>query len=359
MLRVLVRCSRVVFGTTFGIEEAKVTVTHLKPDKGVEGYDLLRYYDEDSLRDEKWRFDPKTGSTVVSRRSGFREMDNIHLVDATLDALGSFTKSYLMKNEKDLIKDRVKEPQMSKRADGVMADKVKSSSTFSGVSFNTQYSSQNGYPHVSNVVGIQHLNAPNLYNGLNFQQAFATPGFGFQQQGSLFNHQSHFQANQPHFPNNNNFQIASFLMPFLNQHNQNFNQVVGSFSSQSVETTTSAPSPQSPTVAEMQQFTSTSNGTTDTSNQSAPSAQSEIPEPPSSTQEPSIVNVETTEDPTLNFDIRLEKDKTETTNQTETQNIQTTTRRTIEGLPTSDEDYDEEGILDDKISSTVLKTLVG
>lgn len=104
------------------------------------------YYDGESLRDEKWRFDPKTGSTVVSRRNGFREMDNFHLVDATLDALGSFTKSYKMKNEKDLLKHRVDEPHVSKEIDDGMKAAVKASNAFSGVSINTQYSTQNGYP---------------------------------------------------------------------------------------------------------------------------------------------------------------------------------------------------------------------
>lgn len=104
------------------------------------------YYDGDSLRDEKWRFDPKTGAAVVSRRNGFRDMDNFHLVDATLDALGSFTKSYHMKNEKDLIKDRVKEPHTHNDADSVRDESVKQSNAFSGVSINTQYSTQNGYP---------------------------------------------------------------------------------------------------------------------------------------------------------------------------------------------------------------------
>lgn len=98
------------------------------------------------MRDEKWRFDPKTGSTVVSRRNGFRESDNFHLVDATLDALGSYTKSYLMNNEKDLIEHRVQEPQMHKDVDDIMNQAVKASNAFSGVSINTQYSTQNGYP---------------------------------------------------------------------------------------------------------------------------------------------------------------------------------------------------------------------
>lgn len=70
-------------------------------------------------------------------------MDNFHLVDATLDALGSFTKSYRMKNEKDLIKHRVKEPHTSKEVDN-LNDDVKSSNEFTGVSINTQYSNQNG-----------------------------------------------------------------------------------------------------------------------------------------------------------------------------------------------------------------------
>lgn len=98
------------------------------------------------MRDEKWRFDPKTGATVVSRRSGFRDMDNFHLVDATLDALGSFTKMYRMKNEKDFIDHRIDEPHTSKEADGIMNKPLKSSNGFSGVSINTQYSTQNGYP---------------------------------------------------------------------------------------------------------------------------------------------------------------------------------------------------------------------
>lgn len=104
------------------------------------------YYDGEQLRDEKWRFDPKTGSAAVSRRNGFRDKDTFHLVDATLDALGSFTKSYKMKNDKDMFKQRVKEPHLDQDGDDTMNESTKGSNTFSGVSFNTQYSSQNGFP---------------------------------------------------------------------------------------------------------------------------------------------------------------------------------------------------------------------
>lgn len=82
----------------------------------------------------------------MSRRNGFRELDDFHLVDATLDALGSFTKSYQMENEKDLIEHRVQEPHMNKDIDDIMNQAVKASNAFSGVSINTQYSTQNGYP---------------------------------------------------------------------------------------------------------------------------------------------------------------------------------------------------------------------
>lgn len=79
----------------------------------------------------------------MSRRNGFRDKDNFHLVDATLDALGSFTKSYKMGNEPSFLKDRIRDPQMDK---GSANEAVKMSNAFSGVSFNTQYSTQNGFP---------------------------------------------------------------------------------------------------------------------------------------------------------------------------------------------------------------------
>lgn len=73
-------------------------------------------------------------------------MENFHLVDSTLDALGSFTKSYKMRNEKDFTRHRVKAPQMVRDVDNIMDGGVKSSNSYSGVSFNTQYSTQNGIP---------------------------------------------------------------------------------------------------------------------------------------------------------------------------------------------------------------------
>lgn len=203
---------------------------------------------------------------------------------------------------------------------------------------------------VSNVVGIHQLNAPNLYNGLNFQQAFSTSGFGLQQHGSLLNHQTQFPSNPSvTFPNNQNFQLSSFLTQFLNQHN-NHNQHLpfGSFSSsfgtfgpelgnehvtqQPADTSTVPNAPQS-TVGpiESEQTTTTTTSTTTT-----------------------------TPDPTLNFDVRSEKDANESTNETETGSIQTTSRRTIEGLQSSDEDYVEDGgPLDEKIGPKVLLSAVG
>lgn len=83
---------------------------------------------------------------MVSRRNGFRERDDFHLVDATIDALGSFTKSYIMKNEKELIKHRVRAPQRHTNVDNRMNEAVKGSNAFTGVSINTQYSNQNGFP---------------------------------------------------------------------------------------------------------------------------------------------------------------------------------------------------------------------
>lgn len=193
---------------------------------------------------------------------------------------------------------------------------------------------------------------PNLYNGLNFQQAFASSGFGFQQQGSLFNHQ-HFPSNQSPFPNNHNFQLASFLMPFFNQYpNQ---QTIGSFpiNTPGVENGQGSNNGQLP-VTEQQHIIPNIPQTT---NLSASNNSTYKPQAPQSTPNPNV-NVETTEDPTSNFDIRLEKDKTNGTNDS-LPTIETTSRRPIEGLPTSDEDNNEGGVLDDKINPTVLKTLVG
>ncbi|XP_037051736.1 uncharacterized protein LOC119085423 [Bradysia coprophila] len=343
----------ITVGTTYAGDETEVTVKHLDPEEGTAGYDLF-YYDGESLRDEKWRFDPKSGSTVVSRRNGFRDKDNFHLVDATLDALGSFTKSYKMKNEPSFLKERVREPQMHKNGDNIGNEDVNMSNAFSGVSFNTQYSTQNGFPHVSNVVGIQQINAPNQYNGLNFQQAFSTSGFGVQQHGSLFNHQTQFPPSNPTvtFPNNQNFQLSSFITQFLNQHN-NHNQHLpfGSFPSS---------------------FGTFGSGMGHEHATEKPVATSTIQNTPQSTTEP-IVNEQTTattarttttttttSDPTLNFDVRLEKDEQESANETDTGNVQTTSRRTIEGLPSSDEDYSEDGgVLDDKIGPKVLLSAVG
>jgi len=321
------------------------------------------------LRDEKWRFDPETGSTAVSRRNGFRDMDDFHLVDATLDALGSFTKSYRMNNEHELLKHRVNEPHMSKDVDYNVRNEA--SNGFSGVSINTQYSTQNGYPHVSNVVGIQHLNAPNQYNGLNFQQAFATPGFGFQQHGSLYNHQTHFPSNPSTFPNNHNFQLSSFLMPFFNQHINNNNspnqhQIFGQFPSFGTIGVENGQGYGPEQVTDQQHVISaTTIPTTDALNHFPGTTKATEPSASQSTTEPILV-VETTEDPTLNFDIRLEKDRSVAANETGTQNIQTSSRRPIEGLPATDEDSDDGGILDDKINPQpdqiapgLLKTLVG
>lgn len=209
---------------------------------------------------------------------------------------------------------------------------------------------------MSNVVGIQQLNAPNVYNGLNFQQAFTTPGFGFQQQGSLFNHNGQFStSNQSPFPNNHNFQLSSFVIPFFNQnHNPNQQQGPGSFPSFGIpdfgQGNTSPTSQVA--VPEQQHVISTTIKPPDTSGYQA----TESPELQSSIG-PSI---QTTVDPTYNFDIRLEKDKeTNEANETSTPKIQTSSRRTIEGLPTSDEDDEEGGVLDDKIGPKIVTSLVG
>lgn len=195
---------------------------------------------------------------------------------------------------------------------------------------------------MSNVVGIQHDNLQNPYNGLNFQQAFTTSGFGFQQQGSLFNHQAHFpSSNQSPYPNNHNFQLSSLFMPFFNQHNNNPNQP------QTFPSFGSLIHAQLP-VTVPQSISSTTVETTDTTQHVS---ESPVPQ---STVEPTV-NVETTPDPTLSFDIRLEKDKNMETSDSE---IQNTTRRNIEGLPTSDEENDE-GPLGERIGTQLLKTLVG
>lgn len=135
-------------------------------------------------------------------------------------------------------------------------------------------------------------------------------------------------------------------MPFFNQHNNNPNQhqIFGSLPpfgkpgpemghEHSTETVATTAEPNVDVKTTTTEMTTTTRLTTTTT---------------------------TTEDPTLNFDVRLEEEKTTitATNETDAQNIQTTSRRPIEGLPTSDED-DEGGVLDDKINPQVLKTLVG
>lgn len=216
---------------------------------------------------------------------------------------------------------------------------------------------------MSNVVGIQQSNAPNVYNGVNFQHAFTTPGFNFQQQGSLFNHQGQFHiSNQSPFPNNQNFQLTSFLIPFFNQQNLSPNQEVTfpSFGANG---------------AEQVNIPNTSHGI-DATEEPATEQQaiSTTIKTPDKTQSPNIpqgaehgstigstVNSQTTVDPTTDFDIRMVKDKSgelDERNDNSTLTIQTSSRRPIEGLPTSDEE-NEGGVLDDKINQQVLKTLVG
>lgn len=66
------------------------------------------------VRDEKWRFDTRTGYTAFSRRDGFRLADIFYLVDAISDVSGTSTKSYRQRDNIDaLLHDRVKEPKIS------------------------------------------------------------------------------------------------------------------------------------------------------------------------------------------------------------------------------------------------------
>lgn len=66
------------------------------------------------MRDEKWRFDSRTGYTAFSRRDGFRLANIFYLVDAISDLAGTSTKSYSQRDNIDaLLHDRVKEPQIS------------------------------------------------------------------------------------------------------------------------------------------------------------------------------------------------------------------------------------------------------
>lgn len=66
------------------------------------------------MRDEKWRFDSRTGYTAFSRRDGFRLANIFYLVDAISDVSGTSTKSYSQRdNIAALLQDRVKEPKIS------------------------------------------------------------------------------------------------------------------------------------------------------------------------------------------------------------------------------------------------------
>lgn len=199
---------------------------------------------------------------------------------------------------------------------------------------------------VSNVLGIHQINAP--FNGLNFQQAFSTSGFGVQQHGSLFNHQTQFPSNPSvTFPNNQNFQLSSFLTQFLNQ--QNNNQNLGSFPTSFgiFGTEVSQGNTEQPSGASSTEIMS--QGTTE------PIVSEHADEATTTT----TTTTTTTEDPTLNFDVRREKDENESTGAPEAGSIQTTSRRTIEGLQSSDEDNVEGSILDDKIETKLLLSTVG
>lgn len=214
------------------------------------------------------------------------------------------------------------------------------------------------FPELSNIVGIQQQNNnANPINGLNFHQTFTTPQFGFQQQGSLFNQQGHYQVPIPStFHHNPSFQISSFLMPFFNNNkpNQNQQQPFPSFGQPGLEQGTDQPipypetGPQTPAIEEQPIIS-----TTTTSHNYFPN----FPVETSSTSEASA-GLPTTLDPTLGFDIRLEGDK-DVDDENSTLKIETASRRPIEGLPTSDEENTEEGVLDEKIGPQVVKSLVG
>lgn len=229
-----------------------------------------------------------------------------------------------------------------------------------------------------------------VLNGFNLFQSFSSASSGFQHQfGTIFNHQTQITSPSPVFSNNNqNFQLSHFFgQPFFNHHNNNANQqqtigslptfgVPGAEMSQITEhlTDMTTVAPQNtirPTTSQTTSTTTTLKETTttppeETTTTTTPPLQTTTTPPQTTTTTPppkrttttsttstSTTSSTTTPDPTLNFDIRLIND---------TIVPQTTTRRTIEGLPTADEDYEDDAdgsILDDKINLKVLTSSVG
>lgn len=145
-------------------------------------------------------------------------------------------------------------------------------------------------------------------------------------------------------------------MPFFNQHHHipNQHQTLGSFPAFGIGNGQEMGHAQV-AVTEPQNVVSTTIPTTSSQVPDTPQVP-ELPALQSTSVAPTVKT--TTQDPTFDFDIRAVQDEKVETNVSETPNIQTTSRRTIEGLPSSD-DEEEGGVLDDKINSNVLKTLVG
>lgn len=72
-------------------------------------------YDENSFRDEKWRFDAETGSPTYRLRYAFRDgaQSPFHVNDAISDGTGFHYKSYISNNDiTDLLAQRVNEPKI-------------------------------------------------------------------------------------------------------------------------------------------------------------------------------------------------------------------------------------------------------
>lgn len=71
-------------------------------------------FDGNSLRDERWRFDPDTGHPVYRYRYAFRDglQSPFHVVDAKSDGTGFHSKSYISTDGiGDLLGQRVNEPK--------------------------------------------------------------------------------------------------------------------------------------------------------------------------------------------------------------------------------------------------------
>lgn len=76
---------------------------------------LFRSYDNDSFRDEKWRYDPNTGFPAYSNRYAFKDglKSPYHVVDAKSDEHGVYTKSYILQdNIEKFLTHRVDEPEV-------------------------------------------------------------------------------------------------------------------------------------------------------------------------------------------------------------------------------------------------------